>query len=771
MPATTSKPTTVAPPAATAPDTVTASHAVDTKKKKKVAAAAAPAKAKKHPKSDHKENMHLPAKRVPLTHRDAANIGTHRNSPAPDHTQAILSNTYVDSVNTKKAAPSKQRTKEADDANSSALRKPAMTRHTNRSLRRSRGAPPQATKANAKAGTGPRARAPPPPPHVATAATPTAAGMGHSLRTTDQQRETYNALCALMASPIPELQQPEETKTYTEASLEETLYALLDQHDVILVAGAFFGDEGKGKTVDAVAHNPRCTTIARTNSGENAGHTVYDKNGRKFVFNLAPSGLLTPGKRNYIGPECVMDPVSFMEKEVGQLIDAGIPYRDSLFIGNTCIVTPYHKLLDLLGSAVNASTLKGMAPVHGSKVTKRGIRLDHIFNDEATLRARLAKDMETYYGLLKTKGLRDADVVKRCKEENSDGVLRVPDYVVAFAEAKDKVGFLVDLYRTRVRDNPAFPARCDVAHELRAAVLRGEKVLLEGPQSYWLSNAREKFWSSTTSADTSAAGLLAAAQLNFQQIRCLVINVHKAPASSRVGIGACPCSFVPQDFFSSKEIKTLNDLPRGMCTDFDAIQKLYFTQAYKDLEDTAKFNGLAEPVEYTDSTGTYNIGVAMAVASSIHHGECGAVTRKPRICGLFDCVLQSEVSAVQGPYITISALDRADEYDKVGITIAYIYYSPDGTEVDVNGKTYRNGDIVHAGDPVPGEAALLYCHPITKLVDGWKESPIAASIRQPNTPLPRGLCEFLSTVEYFCKCKVLSIGNGPNGPDVIYLKQ
>ncbi|XQJ25655.1 adenylosuccinate synthetase, putative [Leishmania guyanensis] len=478
----------------------------------------------------------------------------------------------------------------------------------------------------------------------------------YTFYTNEDQKKVYEALRSLR--PLPELQEPRRVKEYSEVSIKESLYRIVEAHDVIMVAGAFFGDEGKGKTVDAVAHHPLCTCIARVNSGENAGHTVYDKAGRKFVFNLAPSGLLLPGKRNYIGPECVMDPVSFMEKEIIQLISAGIDYHDRLFIGNVCIVTPYHKLLDLLGSAANSSTLKGMAPVHGSKVMKRGIRLDHIFNDDETLHKRLEKDMETYLGLLKVKNLSDADVVRLCREENSDGVLRVPDYVIAFAQAKEKVKFLMNLYHERVRNNPDFPARCDVIYELRAAMLRGEKVLLEGPQSYWLSNARTKFWESTTSADTTAAGLLAASQLNFQQFKSVVLNVHKAPGSSRVGIGACPSSFVPQDFFSAQNIKTLHDLPPATCANFEAIQRTLFRDGFPYSNDKAKHNGIMAPVEYSDETGDYNIGVAMAIASAQHHGECGAVTKKPRVCGFFDCVLQHEVNSIQGPYLTISALDR-----------------------------------------------------------------------------------------------------------------
>ncbi|EPY35330.1 adenylosuccinate synthase [Angomonas deanei] len=495
-------------------------------------------------------------------------------------------------------------------------------------------------------------------------------------RTTDEQRAIYEGI--KNTAPIPQLQEPRRTKQYVESSVQDSLYRIVDANDIIMVAGAFFGDEGKGKTVDAVARHPKCTSIARVNSGENAGHTVYDSKGRKFVFNLAPSGLLLEGKKNYVGPECVMDPVSFMQKEVQQLVDADIEYKSRLFIGNVHVVAPYHKLLDLLGSGKNASTLKGMSPVHASKVTKRGIRLDHIYNDEKTLRARLRRDMDTYFGFLKVQNLSEDDVLARCLEENEDGVIRVPSYVIEFVTAKDKVQFLVDLYRTKVKENPDFPQRADVIHELRSSLLKGEKILLEGPQSYWLSNAREKFWSSSTSADTTAAGLLATSQLNFQRFKSVVINVHKAPGSSRVGVGACPSSFVAQDFFSSQNINTLNDLPKEMCKDFDAIQATFCTKAFPNRANPEKFNGIVEPVEYRDAAGTYNINVAMAIGSALYHGECGAVTKKPRVCGYFDCVLHHEVNACQGPYLSISALDRGDHYDYLGLVIAYVFYSPTG---------------------------------------------------------------------------------------------
>jgi adenylosuccinate synthase len=121
--------------------------------------------------------------------------------------------------------------------------------------------------------------------------------------------------------------------------------------------------------------------------------------GHKYDFHLCPSGLLTPGKVNVIGPECVMDPVSFMEREISQLQATGVAYKERLYVGNVHLVCPHHKLLDLIGSwnAPNLSTLMGMGPVHASKASRRGLRLDHLFNGrEGTggARERLERDLQ-----------------------------------------------------------------------------------------------------------------------------------------------------------------------------------------------------------------------------------------------------------------------------------------------------------------------------------------------------------------------------------------
>ena len=187
-----------------------------------------------------------------------------------------------------------------------------------------------------------------------------------------------------------------------------------------LAPGAYFGDEGKGKTVDAIARHPAVKVVARVNSGENAGHTVIGPTGVKYDFHLCPSGLLTPGKVNVVGPECVMDPVSFMEREISQLVKTDVAYKDRLFIGNVHLVCPHHKCLDLMGSweAPNKSTLQGMGPVHASKASRRGLRLDHLFNEREGshgARGRLERDMQTYWGTLKALDVSEAELLTKAR--------------------------------------------------------------------------------------------------------------------------------------------------------------------------------------------------------------------------------------------------------------------------------------------------------------------------------------------------------------------
>eukprot|EP00450_Noctiluca_scintillans_P012449 CAMPEP_0194482648 /NCGR_PEP_ID=MMETSP0253-20130528/4497_1 /TAXON_ID=2966 /ORGANISM="Noctiluca scintillans" /LENGTH=645 /DNA_ID=CAMNT_0039322199 /DNA_START=43 /DNA_END=1980 /DNA_ORIENTATION=+ len=563
---------------------------------------------------------------------------------------------------------------------------------------------------------------------------------------------------------IPELDYKPSAR-YIESTVTDVLHPLITDSNVILVAGGFFGDEGKGKTVDAIARHPLVSVVARVNSGENAGHTVLSEAGIQYDFHLCPSGLLTPGKINVMGPECVMDPVSFMEREISQLTRDGVEYQDRLFVGNVHLVCPHHKLLDLMGSwrAPNQSTIQGMAPVHASKARRRGLRLDHLFNERAAAAKQLEADLFEYWGAVKNLGIAETELYEKAKQNS-----KVQKHVLDFVLAKDKTQYTLDLFDRYVCNNPAFPCRADVSHMLRETLSKGGKVLLEGPQSYWLSNAAEKFWECGTSANTCASGMLAASRLNLTNVRCVVINIHKTPGSSRVGSGANPVAFVPQDYFSKVDANKDNML--AMELDWREVSTRFFSSIQK--------NGVVAPGTYSNRTGSYDLGVAMACASCVHpsHGEFGVTSGRPRVVGFFDCVAHAEAMAAQGPYCSISAFDRGDDYDEYGVCIAYVYQHPEGHTLFSNGKAYTSGTIIKAGEQLPGQAVLSCCQPIVKKVRGWRDAKIFARSeawlkRAAPVDLPEPVCDLIDIIEHFTGTKVISIGNGPKGDDIVYIQR
>lgn len=581
---------------------------------------------------------------------------------------------------------------------------------------------------------------------------------GLRLERIQEAEEVFNAIKD--TQKIPEIDAVPR-KRFKVSSVEEVLYPLIEQNQVIVVAGGFFGDEAKGKVTHAILGSGLVKLTARTNSGENAGHTVVH-DGIEYKFNLTPSGVLTPGVTALIGPECVMDPISFMQKEVSQLVRAGQQYKEKLFVGNVQIVTPYHKLMDLVASAKNASTLQGMSPVHQSKVGKRGLRLDDLFGDEKKARDILAKDMESYYALLTQKKRTQEDVLQECLEINEETPGKIQRHVLEFlkTDKEHQIDYLMNLYREQVVANKDFPTRKNTTKIMREHLKAGGKLLIEGPQSYWLSNAVENHARSSTSANTTAAGILAAANIN-PSYSTLVLNVHKTPASSRVGIGANPAAYAPQDFFSRNGVNKAQQLT-GRCIDFDAIQQQYFA--------SIRENGILEPTVFVDKDGTkYLIGEAMAVTSVEEYGEIGVTSGKPRMPTLFDLVALAPVIEAQGPYLSISAIDRGDVCDNIGVVVGYVYHHAEGKESDSNGHIYRNGDIIRIGDEYPNENVLYHCRPIIRKLPGWKDSPMAADKWDRTKPLPEGVQLLFGLTEELTGATILSFGNGKNPENLVYV--
>ncbi len=565
--------------------------------------------------------------------------------------------------------------------------------------------------------------------------------------------------------PPVELDIPEHD--YTIVPADNRLNEIIDKYDVLVVAGAFFGDEGKGKTVDALAR--RIPMVGRFNSGQNAGHTVMVGN-KEYIFHLCPSGIMVPTAENFIGSECVMDPFSFFDEEIVPLLEAG-DHVDRLHIDNVHITTPYHKLMDLLRNLPqdvakipedelilnNASTLQGIAPVHMSKVNKTGPRLNDIIY--GGLKTAIERDIALYDGMLRTREIDDKkllSIVGKINEKRK----RIPDYVVNFLDARDKIAYLVEIFQKGVRDNPDFPRVQDTRQMIGSRMDTGEKLLIEASQSFYLSNRIHNFWSSATSPDTTAFGVAADAGINFGRYRVGAINVHKAPGSSRVGRGENPAGLTWQTFYSDHGIDSLDELGT-LCDDYNNIQKQFFK--------SISGNGHLLQTTYTDASGTeLPISVAMAIATAKRFGERGATTKKPRVTGDFDCVLHRKVMEEQGPYTTISALDRADDLDGFPLVIGYRYHHPEQKEMVSMGVTYQNGKTIMPGDSIPDSKVLAYCHPIYKVFPGWSSEPIAAD--RWNGRLPEGVTRALSAIEHLTGAKIISIGNGPKAENLIYLK-
>ncbi len=559
---------------------------------------------------------------------------------------------------------------------------------------------------------------------------------------------------------------------YTIVDSRKALEDLVGDGQLIVISGGYFGDEGKGKWGNSLAE--LVDAVLRDNSGPNTGRTAV-KNGKEYVFHGCPSAILE-GLPCFIGPNTTNDPISLLEEELLPLKRDGIFY-DKLQVGNFNIITPYHRIMDVLGSGINASTGVGMTPVHKSVAAKTCPQLDDLFDTTASLTERIKKDMDNYRGFLHAKGLTRKKVVELLEEARKHNPRVVPDHVLEFAKAHQQgnintaIEYMVTSYQEKVVANPLFPQRADVPYVVREMLKAGKKILLEGTQAYFLSSKVEQTHRNGTSADTSAAGVIADSGIHPAKYKTVIINIHKNPFSTRVGRGNIPGSFTDQNRFAEEKITKIADFQEA-CIDFESIHQLYF-QSVQD-------NGILKHTLCHDPTGTYEVGEALAISSSRKFGECGRTTKKPRITGLFDCVLSAQLAAAQGPYTVISCMDRGDDCEKVGLVVGHVVHLPEsgdfkkdsqGAFIDSNGIKYRTGTVIGPGDPIPSSSSnvLHYCQPIIKVMEGWKQTPIKGL--EPGDELPRSVCDFVATVEHLTGLEIKALGIGPRNEDALYLKR
>src|SRR6476661_6479749 len=162
----------------------------------------------------------------------------------------------------------------------------------------------------------------------------------------------------------------------------------------IVIVGAQWGDEGKGKITDLLAE--RADAVVRFQGGNNAGHTIV-REGEEWKFHLIPSGILYPGKTCVIGNGVVIDPKVLID-ELDGLRARRIDVSGLRISANAHLIMPYHLLLDSagearLGSLQIGTTRRGIGPCYADKAARLGIRMQDLL-DEKILRKKMMAALE-----------------------------------------------------------------------------------------------------------------------------------------------------------------------------------------------------------------------------------------------------------------------------------------------------------------------------------------------------------------------------------------
>lgn len=149
----------------------------------------------------------------------------------------------------------------------------------------------------------------------------------------------------------------------------------------IVLIGAQWGDEGKGKATDLIGS--KVDIVARFNGGNNAGHTVVVGD-KSYALHLLPSGIISPNVTPVIGNGVVVDPEVLLE-EIDALESRGVDCSRLLVSEAAHVITPYHRVIDkvterFLGKHKIGTTGRGIGPTYADKINRVGIRVHDLFN-------------------------------------------------------------------------------------------------------------------------------------------------------------------------------------------------------------------------------------------------------------------------------------------------------------------------------------------------------------------------------------------------------
>ena len=276
----------------------------------------------------------------------------------------------------------------------------------------------------------------------------------------------------------------------------------------IVLIGAQWGDEGKGKATDLLGE--RAQWVVRYQGGNNAGHTVVLPDGQDFALHLIPSGILTPGVTNVIGNGVVVDPGVLLDELAG-LEARNVATERLLISADAHLIMPYHVAIDrvterYLGKAKIGTTGRGIGPAYQDKVARVGVRVQDLL-DEKILRQKVESALD----------FKNQVLVKVYNRRALD-----PEHVVDTVLAQG-AHFVHRIADTRLL--------------LDQALQRGETVLLEGSQGTLL-DVDHGTYPFVTSSNPTAGGAAAGSGIGPTKITA-VVGILKA-YTTRVGSGPFP---------------------------------------------------------------------------------------------------------------------------------------------------------------------------------------------------------------------------------------
>ncbi|AIJ26938.1 adenylosuccinate synthase [Amycolatopsis methanolica] len=276
----------------------------------------------------------------------------------------------------------------------------------------------------------------------------------------------------------------------------------------IVLIGAQWGDEGKGKATDLLGD--RVQWVVRYQGGNNAGHTVVLPNGENFALHLIPSGILTPGVTNVIGNGVVVDPGVLLD-ELDGLEKRGVDTSRLLLSADAHLIMPYHVAIDkvterYLGSRKIGTTGRGIGPCYQDKIARVGVRVQDLL-DEKIFRQKVEAALE----------FKNQVLVKVYNRKALDAD-QVADEVLAAGEK----------FAHRIADTRL---------QLNKALEKGETVLLEGSQGTLL-DVDHGTYPFVTSSNPTAGGASAGSGIGPGRIGT-VLGILKA-YTTRVGSGPFP---------------------------------------------------------------------------------------------------------------------------------------------------------------------------------------------------------------------------------------